>query len=223
MSRALAMLSIVLLAVGAAYATIPSGNVITGCYTRSGGTLRVIDPAVTNCKSGETLLTWNVQGASGPVGPPGPQGEQGVPGPIGPQGLTGLEGPQGEPGVAGTSDVYVKAANSVTIPINARQDIVALDLPKGKYLLTAKGTVYKEQVPSEVRCDLVLGGATLDSAVIDVLGTIEMHAAAFALTAGVAIDSDNGGTVRMNCGGPNPEAVFILFPRLVATSVTTLQ
>jgi hypothetical protein len=78
-------------------------------------------------------------------------------------------------------------------------------------------------VPSEVRCDLVLGAATLDSAVIDVLGTIEMHAAAFALTAGVAIDSDNGGTVRMNCGGPNPEAVFILFPRLVATSVTTLQ
>jgi hypothetical protein len=63
-----------LVAVGAAVttvvsATIPTNNVITGCYTRSGGILRVIDPRVTSCKSTETLLEWNVQG---PVGPPGP-------------------------------------------------------------------------------------------------------------------------------------------------------
>jgi hypothetical protein len=81
---------------GTAYATIPGGDgVIHGCYAKSGGTLRVIDASVTNCKSGETALNWNQQGQPGPKGdpgepgPPGPQGEQGEPG--APGGLAGYE------------------------------------------------------------------------------------------------------------------------------------
>jgi hypothetical protein len=75
---------------GTAYATIPGGDgLIHGCYAKSGGTLRVIDASVTNCKSGETALNWNQQGQ------PGPQGPQGEPGPPGPQ------GEQGEPGAPG--------------------------------------------------------------------------------------------------------------------------
>jgi hypothetical protein len=50
--------------VGVATGAIPdSGGVIHGCYTKSGGSLRVIDSTVTNCKSTETSLTWN-QGGS---------------------------------------------------------------------------------------------------------------------------------------------------------------
>lgn len=74
---------------GIAYATIPNNGVIHGCYTRSGGTLRVIDATVTTCKSTETALDWNVQGA---VGPQGPQGIQGPTGPTGPQGPAGVSG-----------------------------------------------------------------------------------------------------------------------------------
>jgi hypothetical protein len=81
---------------GTAYATIPGGDgVIHACYTKSGGTLRVIDASVTNCKSGETALNWAQQGLPGPKGdpgepgPPGPQGEQGEPG--APGGLAGYE------------------------------------------------------------------------------------------------------------------------------------
>ena len=52
------------------YATIPdSGGTIHGCYAKSGGSLRVIDAGVTNCKSTETSLDWNVQGQQGPQGP----------------------------------------------------------------------------------------------------------------------------------------------------------
>jgi hypothetical protein len=48
---------------GVAYATIPDpAGTIHGCYARSGGSLRVIDDSVTNCKSTETSLDWNVQG-----------------------------------------------------------------------------------------------------------------------------------------------------------------
>jgi hypothetical protein len=61
-----------LVAGGIAYATIPdSSGVIHGCYSKSGGSLRVIDASVTNCKSTETALGWNQSGAPGPPGPPG--------------------------------------------------------------------------------------------------------------------------------------------------------
>jgi hypothetical protein len=78
---------------GTAYATIPGGDgVIHGCYTKSGGTLRVVDASVTKCKSTETSLNWAQRGL------PGPQGDPGQPGPAGPQ---GEQGEQGEPGAPG--------------------------------------------------------------------------------------------------------------------------
>lgn len=71
---------LIALAVAAvASATIPDGNgVIHGCYTKSGGALRVIDASVTNCKSTETALTWNQIGPTGPQGPQGAQGPAGT-------------------------------------------------------------------------------------------------------------------------------------------------
>jgi hypothetical protein len=91
---------------GAAYATIPgSDGVIHGCYTKSGGTLRVIDASVTTCKDGETSLNWNQAGVPGP---PGPQGEQGPPGPPGPK------GDQGDPGVA---NFTVRSAEQANLPL----------------------------------------------------------------------------------------------------------
>jgi hypothetical protein len=74
----LAGVAAVFVAAGIAHATIPDANgVIHGCYTKSSGTIRVIDDGVTNCKSGETSLTWNVQGVPGPQGATGPTGPQG--------------------------------------------------------------------------------------------------------------------------------------------------
>ena len=77
---------LVLAAAGIAYATIPDASgTIHACYSKSGGTLRVIDASVTACKSGETSLSWSVQG---------------IPGPQGPQGPSGPQGPQGDPGTS---------------------------------------------------------------------------------------------------------------------------
>jgi hypothetical protein len=72
-SQFLGQIEPLLLAVGGiAYATIPdSVGVIHSCFARSGGTLRVIDASVTNCKAGETALDWNMKGAAGPKGDPG--------------------------------------------------------------------------------------------------------------------------------------------------------
>src|SRR3954451_884070 len=115
-----------LVAGGVAYATIPTNNAIDGCYLKSGGALRIIDPTVTKCKSGETALAWNVQGvkgdtgaigatgATGPTGPTGPAGPTGGPGSPGPAGATGLTGP------AGTANAYhATGRDSVSVSVPA--------------------------------------------------------------------------------------------------------
>jgi hypothetical protein len=102
---------------GTAYATIPAGDgVIDGCYAKSGGTLRVIDAAVTTCKSGETALSWSQQGVPGPTGAPG------APGPTGPQGEPGDPG-----GLAGQE--LVRAQSGET---SDRFKQVIADCPTGK-------------------------------------------------------------------------------------------
>jgi hypothetical protein len=101
----------------AAYAAIPSQGVITGCYTKSSGELRLIDVAkTTTCKSGEAKLTWSqtgpagpagsagargLTGAAGPAGPAGPAGSAGLTGAAGARGPAGLDGADGAPGPAG--------------------------------------------------------------------------------------------------------------------------
>ena len=82
------------LAGSAAYAQIPQDGVITACYARSTGAIRVIDPAVASCRTGETMLTWNQQGRDGRPGPEGPAG---------PAGADGADGAPGTPGESGPS------------------------------------------------------------------------------------------------------------------------
>jgi hypothetical protein len=75
-----------------AYASIPdAGGLIHGCYKTNGGDLRVVDDSTSSCRSSETALDWNQQGAPGPPGPSGPQGAQGVQGPPGASGVSGYE------------------------------------------------------------------------------------------------------------------------------------
>ena len=65
---------------GVAYATIPDNGVISACYVKSGGNLRVIDATTSKCSSKETALNWNVQGAAGEDGEDGQDGQDGAPG-----------------------------------------------------------------------------------------------------------------------------------------------
>jgi len=96
------------LAVGVAYATIPSsGNVYTACMLNHIGTIRLIDPTLpssnfmSHCTALETQVSWNQTGEPGPVGPQGPKGDTGAAGPAGPQGSAGNDGAPGATGPAG--------------------------------------------------------------------------------------------------------------------------
>jgi hypothetical protein len=91
---------------GAIYASIPAPDgVITGCYKKSGGALRVIDTARDGCdRNIEQAISWNQVGPQGPQGPVGPQG---------PPGPTGLTGPMGPTGPAGPAGVGSSRANFI--------------------------------------------------------------------------------------------------------------
>src|SRR4051794_36966679 len=79
-------------AAAAADAAVPDGQgAIHGCYEKTTGILRVIDPSSSNrarnqCLSAELAVTWN---QAGPAGAPGLAGAQGLAGPAGPAGAEG--------------------------------------------------------------------------------------------------------------------------------------
>jgi hypothetical protein len=59
---------------GVAWASIPEGGVIQGCYD-AGGNLKVV--AALPCPKGYTSLPWNQQGIQGQKGDKGDKGDQG--------------------------------------------------------------------------------------------------------------------------------------------------
>src|SRR5215207_10383430 len=67
--------------VGVAAAAIPdsSTGVISACYQKQRGMVRVIDASSgETCRNSEEPLSWNQLGPQGPVGPTGPAGPPGV-------------------------------------------------------------------------------------------------------------------------------------------------
>lgn len=161
---------------GIVSATIPSQNVIDACYTRSGGSLRVIDATVTKCGKQETSLAWNVQGVKGDQGDPGATGPAGPAGPAGPQGEQGIQGPAGPAGPTGPagaagSAVRVNYDPSHTFAGPSLEKVLETSLGEGTYAFVA--TVQLQAAFGDTdpdasvtsRCELrgsatVLGGAS---------------------------------------------------------------
>jgi hypothetical protein len=154
-----------LVVAGVAYATIPdSGGVIHGCYSKSGGSLRVIDVSVTNCQKSETALDWNVQGQQGPQVPAGPQGAPGQQGPAGPQGNPGPQGPAGPPGPSGLSHGYLASTSNVPISQAPAFSEVALlsAVPDGNYMVSAQiGAVDSGGSNPDIRCRVSVNGSVI--------------------------------------------------------------
>ena len=79
------------------------GGVITACYNRTNGELRV-ETTTVPCRNHEERISWDQVGQQGPPGEKGdtgPAGAQGIQGPAGPQGETGSTGPSGATGPTG--------------------------------------------------------------------------------------------------------------------------
>jgi len=167
--------------IGISYAQIPAQNgTISTCFTKSTGSIRVIDASVTNCKSGETSLTWNQQGNTGPQGPPGATGATGATGPQGPQGApgpTGAAGPQGPPGVTGPQGVPGNGIVSGYAARDASVQSIGSGSTVVKQVLVAPGTYIlggsikaASNDDTTVYCELDAGADTVGKTAQDISG-----------------------------------------------------
>jgi collagen triple helix repeat protein len=189
---------------GIAYATIPDvSGVIHGCYAKSGGSLRVIDDTVTNCKSTETSLNWNVQGVPGPQGPAGPQGQQGPQGVQGPQGLQGVQGPAGP---SGTSHGYSATSENAVIAMTpAFSKIVAISgLAAGNYMLSAQVFIADGTSEPAVNCTGFVNGTKLGNTYV--LSQLKNGAADYVAVTGVTT-SGTSSTIEVDCSSADNTSV----------------
>ena len=187
-----ALIGCVVIAGGLAFATIPDGGgVIHGCYSKSGGSLRVIDASVTNCGKSETSLNWGVTGPQGPQGIQGPAGAQGAQGPAGAQGPQGVQGPQGPSGV---SHAYEATGNVVSLS-GSPTAVVSLSLPAGSYLVSGK-TNPSSGVGTAAICTLSRGGTVYDTTGVGTPGNYSLDVS---LQATITIA--NPDTISINCTG----------------------
>lgn len=164
-------------AAGVSYAAIPdSGGVIHACYKQAGHDdggggkreLRVIDTDQGDtCKKNEIALDWNQQG---PQGNPGPQGE---PGP---------------------SEAYRRAGATASLSSDAlANELIRVELPAGRYAITANGTINKDG-PSLTACQL-LGTSPTDTGAYSTSAEIEW--ATISLTG--VVDVTEPRAIRVTC------------------------
>lgn len=204
--------AVLAIAGGIAYATIPdSSGTIHGCYSKSTGTLRVIDSSVTNCDAKETSLNWNIQGPQGPQGPTGPQGATGPQGPAGPQGPQGPQGPTGPAGPSGTSHGYLASTSNQPVaqsssPTYTYSNVGSVSsVPPGTYMIWAQVTLEDVLNDSQAGSKLVVNGTDLPNT-----GTPSMLKTGIGNMTIVSADTltASGSTVEVDCTSDSDNTTF---------------
>jgi hypothetical protein len=151
-AMAVALLAPLVALGGIAVASIPGrGGVISACYQKNGGGLRVIDTAkhrnAGKCGKSEKRLAWNqqgVQGVKGDAGAMGTSGATGQPGAPGRSALTALQPGESEGGAWGLSSY---ASSGTQIFLSAQTFPIPLAAP-----LDANHVVYVASGATATHC-----------------------------------------------------------------------
>jgi hypothetical protein len=201
------------------------GTTIHACQRTQTGSVRIVS-SPSECVANETAVEWNKQGPAGPAGPAGiagpkgdigvtgpagPAGPAGVAGPAGPQGAVGPAGPAGPPG-AGAAGYSVKVPGPVDVwwycrggaPCNEFSSVAWLDLPAGKYMVTAKAWFRNTRGvfdgDADAKCYLYdLGGNQRDDTNLFLPRTTLGHSG-YAASWNIAIDNPGPVQVNLMCG-----------------------
>lgn len=186
---------------GAALASIPGpGGVISGCYSKLTGALRVIDASTQTCAKSQVPISWDQTGTQGPPGQGGP--------PSGPASgdLTGsYPSPQLASGVVGTSNVG-------TIP-SATLEQTASSYPAVPNQTSAGAPgaqVCFAPAVSDTDGLTVQGGGSNGCAVGQAAGLMAPTSGEYLITAGLAFVGDSFGERRLtvqDVTNPSPNGI----------------
>jgi len=90
----------------------------------------------------------------------GAAGDQGAPGA---QGVPGTQGAQGVPGANGIIQPLVQVQGSTNIPVDSEVTPITLNVPSGKYLVTAKTNLFSIASGAKASCSISNQDQELDS------------------------------------------------------------
>lgn len=232
--QGLGLTAVLILASGIAYAGIPDGNTIHGCYQQHTGDLRVVEePHASGCRASELAPSWNQQGPKGDTGPQGPtgaHGPQGEPGPAGPKGDVGAQGPQGEPGPAGAGGLapaFTTVRKGFVVPGSGGvgyTDVATIQLPApGIYAIWSTVDV-KASGWARFQCELyrVDTGAPLSQANSQ---GIDMGVARYTLPLQSVTGFSGSGTqdVRLRCNSYGSDDTTVELAQLQAIEVQSVD
>lgn len=217
---ALAALAALAGATSIALATIPGANgVISGCYNKASGLLRVVDAeAGESCGAAEQAIQWN---QTGPQGPPGPAGAPGT-------AVVGFRAIRTNQVPGGGVEITARGTGDFGFPAEGEtaSTVLRLNLPAGKYLLTTRLGVEKNGGAGELVC-YVRAGASFVTAFLRVALGTDAGASRMTTVAGDGFyDTETAGPQAvLECvqaanvaapTGPNP---FVFYATITATSV----
>jgi hypothetical protein len=185
-------------AAGIGYAAIPTNGLINGCYAKTNGGLRVIDPSAgqTCSPQKETALQWSQAGPKGDRGPSDAYSDD-----------------------SGLNPLNFSSANGVGV------DVATLNLSAGSYVFNAKVMVGNRPAGenAEVTCTLRYGFAVVfDISSVRLGGGAPDAAGSMATLATSGTRTlDAPQTVRLNCNTTSADA-FAQYGQLNAVAVATL-
>ena len=183
---------------GVAAASIPGkGGVISACYLKTGGSLRVFDTskpgASGRCHQNERTLTWNRQG------PQGIRGQQGI------QGVKGNTGPPG-PTEGTSADFFSDTTPPSNVTVDATRDASPFTTTQAGHVFVSKfidaisATCTGE---TTVRFVLVVDGARVPGSFVDTVpnGTTVSNVTLTGVTPTVLAAGQHTASIGIACGG----------------------
>ena len=175
---------------GMAAASIPGkGGVITACYLKTGGSLRVLNasrPAASGrCHRNERTLTWNQ---------------------LGRQGIRGVKGHTGPPGPTEGTSADIFSNTSQNLAVDATRDASAFTTTQAGHVFVSKfiGSISATcTTEANVRFVLVVDGARVPGSFVDSVpnGTMVSNVTLTGVTPTVLAAGPHTASIGIACGG----------------------
>jgi hypothetical protein len=207
-----------LLLSGLAAAPQAGAATLYACVKKKGGTARFVS-ARTNCRRGETKLSWNTQGVpgrNGSNGKNGAAGKNGTNGKNGADGKAGANGKDGINGANGASTGIVDFSDSpFELPLTRHAVATLTGIPSGNYIVMAKVLV-KDINPTEgvtVHCYIVGDEAATELSANGGYGSLSLS--------GILV-SPLTSSITLECNDFGTSGIEVAFARIVAIQVQTL-